>query len=241
VTATERTEGRRAVEAYYDDYATWYEAERREGYYGVVNDLEFGAVAEAVAGRDVLEIGCGTGLILERTAAVARRATGVDLSAGMARFSAGRKGLTVAQASAVSLPFAGASFDVVYSFKVLPHVPDLAAALAEIRRVLRPGGRAFVEVYNPWSLKGLAARVTAALGRAKPVYVRHDSLRRVRRALPDGWEVKAVRGVRIFAPTRHAYTLPGLARLVPRLERRACDGRLGRVGGYLVVEVGPRG
>jgi ubiquinone/menaquinone biosynthesis C-methylase UbiE len=232
---------RKAIEAYYDDYATWYEAERREGYYGVVNALEFGAVAEAVVGRDVLEIGCGTGLILERTAAVARRATGIDLSAGMAHFSAAKKGLTVAQASATDLPFAGASFDVVYSFKVLPHVPDLGAALAEIRRVLRPGGRAFVEVYNPWSLKRLANGVAGALGRGKPVYVRHDSLRRVRRVLPQGWEVKAVRGVRIFAPSKHAYTLPGLAALVPRLERWACDGRLGRLGGYLVVEVGPHG
>ena len=235
------TGDRKAIEAYYDDYATWYEAERRTGYYGVINALEFGAVADAAAGRDVLEIGCGTGLILERTAAVARRATGIDLSAGMARFSAGRKGLTVAQASATDLPFASASFDVVYSFKVLPHVPDLGAALTEIRRVLRPGGRAFVEVYNPWSLKRLANGVAGVLGQGKPVYVRHDSLRAVGRALPPGWEVKAVRGVRIFAPSKHAYTLPGLARVVPRLERRACDGPLGRFGGYLVVEMGPRG
>jgi SAM-dependent methyltransferase len=239
VTAT-RDGDRKAVEAYYDEYATWYEAERRQGYYGVVNALEFGAVADAVAGRDVLEIGCGTGLILERTAAVARRATGIDLSAGMARFSATRKGLTVAQASTTALPFADASFDVVYSFKVLPHVLDLGGALAEIRRVLRAGGRAFVEVYNPWSLKRLANGVAGALGRGKPVYVRHDSLRQVRRVLPPGWEVKAVRGVRIFAPSRHAYTLPGLARVVPRLEQRTCDGPLGRLGGYLVVEVGAR-
>jgi SAM-dependent methyltransferase len=241
VTATESGASRAAVAAYYDDYATWYEAERREGYYGVINDLEFGAVAEAVTGRDVLEVGCGTGLILERSAAVARRATGIDLSAGMTRFSATQKGLTVARASATDLPFADASFDVVYSFKVLPHVPDLRAALAEIRRVLRPEGRAFVEVYNPWSLKRVANGVTGALGRGRPVYVRHDSLRRLRRALPDGWGVGAVRGVRIFAPSRHAYTAPGLASVVPRLERRACDGPLGRLGGYLVVEVGPRG
>lgn len=241
MTTTEGGRRRKAIEAYYDDYATWYEAERREGYYGVVNDLEFGAVAAAVTGRDALEIGCGTGLILERTATVARRATGIDLSAGMARFSTTQKGLTVAQASATDLPFGDDSFDVVYSFKVLPHVPDLGAALAEIRRVLRPGGRAFVEVYNPWSLKRLANAVAGAIGKGKSVYVRHDSLRQVRRVLPTGWEVKAVRGVRIFAPSKHAYTLPGLARVVPRLERRACDGPLGRLGGYLVVEVGPGG
>jgi ubiquinone/menaquinone biosynthesis C-methylase UbiE len=238
---TGTTAERRAIEAYYDEYATWYESERREGYYELVNDLEFGAVAGAVAGRDALEVGCGTGLLLERTAATARCATGVDLSGGMASFTRRRKGLVVAQASATALPFGDGSFDVVYSFKVLPHVPDLGATLAEIRRVLRPGGRAFVEVYNPWSLKRLANGVAGALGKGKPVYVRHDSLRQVRRVLPDGWDVKAVRGVRIFAPSKHAYTLPGLARAVPRLERRACDGPLGRLGGYLVLEVGPRG
>jgi len=237
VTATDR----RAVEAYYDEYASWYEAERREGYYALVNDLEVAAVAGAVAGRDVLEIGCGTGLILERTAAVARRATGIDLSWGMAAFTSSRKGLVVAQASATDLPFAGGSFDVAYSFKVLPHVPDLAAALREVARVLRPGGRAFVEVYNPWSLKRLANGLAARLGRGRDVYVRYDSLAAVRRALPPGWAVAAVRGVRIFAPSRHAYTVPWLSRVVARLERWACDGPLGRFGGYLVVEVGRRG
>jgi len=238
---TGATAERRAIEAYYDEYATWYEAERREGYYWLVNDLEFGAVADAVAGRDALEVGCGTGLLLERTAATARRATGVDLSGGMASFTRRRKGLVVAQASATALPFGDGSFDVVYSFKVLPHVPDLAAALIEIDRVLRPGGRAFVEVYNPWSLKRVTNAAARALGRGKPVYVRYDSLRRVRRALPPGWEVRGVRGVRIFAVTRHAYTLPGVSRVVAWLERRACDGPLGRLGGYLVVEAGRRG
>jgi hypothetical protein len=96
-------------------------------------------------------------------------------------------------------------------------------------------------VYNPWSLKALAAWLTDKAGRGKPVYVRHDSLRDVRRALPDGWQVQAVRGVRIFAPSKHAYTVRGLSRVVPALERRACDGPLGHLGGYLVVEVGPRG
>jgi ubiquinone/menaquinone biosynthesis C-methylase UbiE len=232
------TDEGRAVEAYYDDYSSWYDDERRDGYYGVVNDLEYSAVAEAVAGADALEIGCGTGLILARTAAVARRARGVDLSRGMAAFSARRKGLVTAQASAEALPFADGSFDVVYSFKVLPHVPRVGDAMAEVARVLRPGGRAFLEFYNPWSLKWLANTVVRLFGRGRPVYNRYDSLRRVRRYLPSGLEVRSVRGVRIFAPSRHFYTVPGLGRAVARLEARCCDSVLGRLGGYLVVEVG---
>jgi ubiquinone/menaquinone biosynthesis C-methylase UbiE len=238
---TGTTEDRRAVETYYDEYATWYETERREGYFGVLNELEFRAVEAAVHGRDVLEVGCGTGLLLERAAATAHRATGVDLSGGMAAFTRSHKGLPVAQASATALPFPAASFDVVYSFKVLPHVPDLAGALAEIDRVLRPGGRAFVEVYNPWSLKRIANAIDRALGRGKPVYVRYDSLWSVRRVLPVGWDVLGVRGVRIFAPTRHAYSVPRLSRMVAWLESRASGGPLGHLGGYLVVEAGRRG
>jgi ubiquinone/menaquinone biosynthesis C-methylase UbiE len=235
------TDEARSVEAYYDDYSRWYDDERREGYYGLVNDLEFGAVAEAVAGADALEIGCGTGLILARTAAVARRARGVDLSGAMAAFSAKRKGLETAQASASALPFADGSFDVVYSFKVLPHVRAVEEAVGEVARVLRPGGRAFLEFYNPWSVKWLANTVARLVGRGRDVYNRYDSLRRVHRYLPPGWEVRGVRGVRIFALSRHFYTAPGLGRAVAWLEARCCDTILGRLGGYLVVEVGRGG
>ena len=47
----------------------------------------------------------------------------------------------------------------------------------------------------------------------------------------------SARGVRIFAPTHHFYTLPGIGRLFAQLETRYCDSALGRLGGYLVVEL----
>src|SRR5690349_6611820 len=139
--------------SYYDEFAGWYERERHLPYHRMLDDLEVELVERYGAGKDVLEVGCGTGLILGRTARFARRAAGIDLSGGMLARAAER-GLSVAQASATELPIATASVDVAYSFKVLAHIPDIAAALREMARVVRPGGwvleigRAHVELQS---------------------------------------------------------------------------------------------
>ena len=94
-----------------------------------------------------LEIGAGTGyftLNLLR-AGVIRSAVATDISPGMLQAlsaSAGELGLAVETVAceASSLPFDDASFDVVFGHAVLHHLPDLAGAFREFRRVLRPGG-----------------------------------------------------------------------------------------------------
>jgi ubiquinone/menaquinone biosynthesis C-methylase UbiE len=94
-----------------------------------------------------LEIGAGTGyftLNLMR-AGVIRSAVASDISPGMLRTlaaSADELGLAVETVAcdAASLPFADASFDLVFGHAVLHHLPDLDAAFREFRRVLRPGG-----------------------------------------------------------------------------------------------------
>jgi len=94
-----------------------------------------------------LELGAGTGyftLNLLQQGAV-ERATATDISPGMVKAlarNAKRLGLSVeaTRADAEALPFADASFDLVFGHAVLHHVPDVARGLAEIRRVLRPGG-----------------------------------------------------------------------------------------------------
>lgn len=105
------------------------------------------------AGLDVLDVGCGQGIDLCEYARVGANATGVDLTprhVQLARKHLVELGLEarVEEADAERLPFADASFDRVSSNGVLHHTPDLAAALSEIRRVLRPGGVATVIVYN---------------------------------------------------------------------------------------------
>lgn len=226
-----------AIAGYYDDYSTWYDNERRYGYYELINDLEVERVTPHLTGRRSLEIGCGTGLLLERTTRHADFAVGIDLSAGMAGVSAA-KGLTVANASVTDLGFADESFDVVYSCKVLPHVPDIAGALREIRRVLVPGGRMFLEFYNPRSLKNLTYRMRWRGGRSEPVYVRFDTAATLRPVLPPGVVIRSVRGIRIFGPTRHFYTVPVLRSITSWLDRRFCDTRIGELfGGYLLFEL----
>src|SRR5262245_56918152 len=197
---------------YYDDFSAGYERERGRGYHQLLDDLELSVLTPFVKDRRVLEIGCDTGLILGRLARDARDAWGIDLSPGMLQV-AQRRGLQAVLASATQLPFADASFDVVCSFKVLAHVPDIAVALSEAARVTRPGGTLVLECYNPWSLRYLAKRIAGPQpisdGRNEAdVYTRWDSPLALRALLPDGVALEAFRGVRVFTPAAFVHRLP---------------------------------
>src|ERR687897_2844679 len=119
------------------------------------------AVAEATApdGARVLEVGCGPGHLSIR---LARQhgldTTGLDLDPAMierARANAGRAGQgfgplpSFLVGDVASMPFPEGSFDLVVSTFSMHHWADPAAGLAEIDRVLRPGGRAFVWDFRP--------------------------------------------------------------------------------------------
>ncbi len=106
----------------------------------------------AHAGHDVLEIGAGVGTDLSRFAQHGARVTDVDLSAGHlehAKENFALRGLTgrFVHHDAETLPFPDNSFDLVYSNGVLHHTPNTAHVVGEIRRVLRPGGRAIIMMY----------------------------------------------------------------------------------------------
>ena len=111
--------------------------------------------ADVRPGRKALELGCGTGIFLEKLSASGAAVTGIDLSADLiARCAARMRGaahVRLVRGNAMQMPFPDASFDAVYGSSILHHL-DLEAALAEVARVLRPGGRAaFAEpnILNP--------------------------------------------------------------------------------------------
>ena len=124
-------------QTYYDTFSNWYERDRERGYHKLVDDIQVDLVAAECTGRDVLELGCGTGALLRRVAPLARNAVGIDISEGMLA-QAKARGLCCIHGSATDLPFADQSFDVVYSFKVLAHIEAIGRALSEVARVLRP-------------------------------------------------------------------------------------------------------
>ncbi len=192
---------------YYDEFAKVYDERRGNnvpgGYHDLLDDLETGFVQRFGTGKDVLEVGCGTGLIMKRVAAFARDVRGVDLSSKMLAH-AQERGLNVQQASATDLPFSDNSFDVTYSFKVLSHVPQIDSALSEMARVTRPGGVILAEFYNPYSIRGLLRHLGPAkkIGTSKDesdVFTRFDSPLRARQLTPPGCRFETARGVRIVS------------------------------------------
>jgi 2-polyprenyl-3-methyl-5-hydroxy-6-metoxy-1,4-benzoquinol methylase len=108
-------------------------------------------------GARLLEVGCGMGTDLLQFARGGAEVTGVDLTPRSIEISRqhlavyGEEGEFVT-ADCEMLPFAGESFDVVYSNGVLHHTPDTAGAVREIHRVLCSGGQARVMLYHRRSL-----------------------------------------------------------------------------------------
>lgn len=108
-----------------------------------------------VAGRRVLEIGCGSAPCARWLARKGADVVAMDLSAGMLGHAAELNRSTgipvpLLQADAGALPLADASTDVVCSaFGGLPFVADAGAVLAEVARVLKPGGRFVASVNHP--------------------------------------------------------------------------------------------
>jgi ubiquinone/menaquinone biosynthesis C-methylase UbiE len=226
--------------AYYDDFAGWYERERHLPYHRMLDDLEVELVERYATGKHALEVGCGTGLLLDRVARFAAGAHGIDLSGGMLARAAGR-GLAVAQASATALPLDDASVDVAYSFKVLAHIPDIAGALREMARVVRPGGYVLAEFYNARSIRRLVKAMkppTAVSETAhdEHVYTRYDDAAAIRSYLPPELDWVATRGIRVITPVAAVLRVPVLGAAIRWAEHRLADLPVARDhGGFLVA------
>jgi ubiquinone/menaquinone biosynthesis C-methylase UbiE len=223
---------------YYDEFSRHYDDRRARGYHKLIDDQAAELVRRVGAGKQVLEVGCGTGLILERIAQFAERAEGVDVSPGMVD-RARQRGLDVRVADATSLPYADGSFDVACSFKVLAHVPQFDAALVEMLRVVRPGGHIVFDVYNRRSLRYAAKRLfgpkpTSQRFAEDAITTRFVTPAEVEREFPAGTRLIARSGLRIATPHAALLRIPALGPAWERLEWALMDTPLANCAGFVV-------
>jgi 2-polyprenyl-6-hydroxyphenyl methylase/3-demethylubiquinone-9 3-methyltransferase len=104
-------------------------------------------------GRATLDVGCGGGILAEEFARLGCAVTGIDpseRSLEAARSHARAEGLAIEyhQGTGESLPFPDAAFEIVYCCDVLEHVEDLPKVIAEVSRVLKPGGVFLYDTIN---------------------------------------------------------------------------------------------
>jgi SAM-dependent methyltransferase len=112
---------------------------------------------DELRGKDVLEIGCGTGVHTKLLAECGARVSAIDLTPTAVELTTRRLELAelsadVRESDAESLPFDDASFDFVWSWGVIHHSSDTERVIAEIARVLRPGGQLAFMVYHRTSI-----------------------------------------------------------------------------------------
>jgi 2-polyprenyl-6-hydroxyphenyl methylase / 3-demethylubiquinone-9 3-methyltransferase len=128
---------------------------------------QFIAARVPPAGRRVLDVGCGGGLLAESLARQGARVTGIDLAPGMieaARLHAAESGLTIeyrvgaAETLAAEAP---AAYDTVTCMEMLEHVPAPAATMVALARLVRPGGAVFISTLNR-NLKSFLLAIVAA-------------------------------------------------------------------------------
>ena len=232
---------REARRVRYDEYAPWLRATTGIG---------------EIRGKDVLEIGVGLGSDHFTLASGGNRMTALDLSREHLRLTQRHLSLEGLSTTAVhgdmeKMPFPDASFDVVYSFGVLHHTDHMEKAVAEIRRVLRPGGRAIIGVYHRDSVF-FWLNTVAWSGIVKGGFLRDGwarTLARIEAGAGDDYvptvQVLTRSGLRrLFgqfrvASIRSAGVMPDdflrLQVIARRIRRATLERTLGWLGWYLVV------
>lgn len=124
-----------------DFYATYFDVEKTHWLMRGRRAIVFDMLARyAPAAHTVLDFGSGSGLTVQSLQQTGYDAYGVDFSHEAIEFGT-KKGIrNLAVVASEALPYADQSFDAVLCMDVLEHLEDTTTALAEIRRVLKPGG-----------------------------------------------------------------------------------------------------
>jgi len=118
------------------------------GYFYRMYRAEVLARLDGVKSREILEIGCGEGMMFDGTTIAP-----VQMDVSMRRVARAKaKGRAALCADGYALPFADRSFEAVLLVAVLEHTREPARLLAEANRVLKPGGKVVIVVPNDWTM-----------------------------------------------------------------------------------------
>ena len=243
---------------------TDYDRAFRGSFGAYMTDVEAAALDRLMGSERsglLFDLGCGHGRFLRWLAPRAERLLGLDRSGRLLQVAAGSLAADplpvpcgLLFGSAQELPLADASVDRITCVRVLQHLPDQDRALAEVRRVLKPGGTLILVQYNWASPHGLirAAKlpVKAALRRLirlagrEPAFdepTRWTSSGALRRQVEAaGLAVERVTGAWLF-PLQYCRSRgsndawPGFLQLALALEKLADTAPFSRLGGYLLV------
>jgi SAM-dependent methyltransferase len=162
------------------------------------------ALAEIRPGERVLDLACGTGNAAIEAARAGASVTGLDaaprlIEVARARAAAANLAIELVVGDAQELPFGDGGFDCVISVFGVIFVPDPPRAMAEIVRVLSPGGRALISAWRPEgpinAMVGVLARaVREAGGPNRPPFAWHDPEALRELAAAHGADVQAEEG-----------------------------------------------
>lgn len=128
-----------------------------------------GFTPEMLAGKRVLDVGCGMGRFTDVASRWGATVVGIDLSRAVeaAQRNVGRRpNVHIAQANVFALPFADETFDFIFSIGVLHHTPDTRAAFDRLPKLLRTNGKIAVWLYSKyrvWHPDELYRRITPRL------------------------------------------------------------------------------
>ncbi len=190
-----------------ETYARWRESELGARTEALEKEAVF-ALMGNLRGLRVLDVGCGDGAYSIHAARLGARVTGLDISPAMldaARHRADAAGVSIEwrEGRAEALPFPAASFDIIMAVTVLCFVPDAAAAVREMARVLQPGGILVIGELGRYSLWAFARRIRGWFGDRfwrDAHFWTPGELRRLVES--NGMKFSALRGAVYYPPSR---------------------------------------
>jgi SAM-dependent methyltransferase len=154
------------------------------GYFYEMYRAEVLARVQGLRGRDILEVGCGEGMMFDGTGT---QPVQMDVSVTRVTRAAG-KGRFLLCADGYALPFADRSFEAVLLVAVLEHTREPSRLLAEANRVLKPGGKVVIVVPNDWTMS--AGRLLLAKFPIRyPDHLTITTPKRMRAWLRDGFRI----------------------------------------------------